>query len=744
MDEEQTTDEGTEVADARSGKRRYRIRRLALKELRETLRDRRTIITLVLMPLLVYPALSLVFKTFLLSNMTGMMPANEPLILNIAFAGEGDKDSAFAAFTRLGALFGPIESSQDSPTESFRSQFAPADEHTWSYVTPEKERTVAEVVASGDADVGVVFELDEKRTGGLGQIELFARSDVLSQLASRYLATYFKEINELDINQRLIRRGLSTEPAIEFTETRVGPEQEPPGKAFPLASLIPLVLVLMTITGAVYPAIDLTAGERERGTLETLMAAPVPRFGILFAKFLAVWTVAVMTAFLNVIGMFATVWAFQLDKQFGEEQIFSLSVMFQILLLLVLFAAFFSALLLVVTSFAKSFKEAQVYLIPIILLSLGPGLMAMAPGMSLEGIYSVTPMVNILLLARDVLQNQVMLVPAALAILSTLLYTYLAIRMAARIFGSDSILFSGSGTVAEMLLRPVDSNRVVPITATLFCLAMVVPANFASIGFIGRMSGETTAGLEARYLMMGLFTFLAFAILPFVVALHQRTRFRTGFGLNVPRLNFVLAAILLGVSLWTILMSLTAGWHEAYEYFWGAEKSGAWHDRLIETTTQHIERIRLVSPWVIALCFSIIPAICEEWFFRGMLLRSLLKSNSAFKAIVLSAIVFGSFHMLSNSVIALDRLIPSTLIGGLLGWLAYKSGSILPGILLHSLSNAFVVFLPYYQPSLSEYSWFPGEKDPLPVAWVVVGCIVAAVGIAVVWLAPKANEEDSK
>src|SRR6185503_2333002 len=66
-----------------------------------------------------------------------------------------------------------------------------------------------------------------------------------------------------------------------------------------LRAVVPLILILMTITGAVYPAIDLTAGERERGTLEILVAAPVPRLALLFAKYVTVVTVALMTAVVN-------------------------------------------------------------------------------------------------------------------------------------------------------------------------------------------------------------------------------------------------------------------------------------------------------------------------------------------------------------------------------------------------------------------------------------------------------------
>jgi membrane protease YdiL (CAAX protease family) len=118
-----------------------------------------------------------------------------------------------------------------------------------------------------------------------------------------------------------------------------------------------------------------------------------------------------------------------------------------------------------------------------------------------------------------------------------------------------------------------------------------------------------------------------------------------------------------------------------------------------------------------------------------MLLRSLLKFNTAWKAILMSAAVFGSFHVLSNSVIAIDRLIPTTLIGIVLGYLAYKSNSIFPGIILHSLNNGIVVFLAYFQPKLTkEYAWFPGDQDSIPVSWVLVGAAVAAIGLTLVWL----------
>ena len=75
----------------------------------------------------------------------------------------------------------------------------------------------------------------------------------------------------------------------------------------------------------------------------------------------------------------------------------------------------------------------------------------------------------------------------------------------------------------------------------------------------------------------------------------------------------------------------------------------------------------------------------------------------------------------------------------MLGFLAYKSDSIWPGVILHSLNNAIVIFLAYYQPSLSQLAWFPGEEDSIPVLWVVAGLVVAAVGAGIVWSARRAD-----
>ena len=730
---------GPDVAGSGGG---LRIRRLALKELRETLRDRRTIITLIAMPLLVYPILSLVFRTFLFSSLA-TLPANEPLVFKIAVDSEIPHAQVSSLLNSIYELTrdrfegmseqvsegsNPANRDADSTDVDTNNlfgqelQFVDFFAHEWGRPL-DADLDLLTIVEDGGVDVGWRIKSVE---GGFRSELIYDPTNPRSQAAATYFSSRFNLFNMRD----LLRKSNRSQPQLAFSQVTISKPQQAPPASVSIAAIIPLMLVLMTITGAVYPAIDLTAGERERGTLETLVAAPIPRISILVSKFVAVLTVAVMTAALNIVGMMVTIWAFRLEEFLAGPGGITLAMVVKIFALLVLFAGFFSALLLAVTSYARSFKEAQAYLIPIILLSLAPGLMALTPGLSLNGPLAVTPMVNILLLARDVLEGQVATIPAILAVASTILYGGLAILIAAKIFGTDAILYGSQGSWTDLVTRPSESQPLVPLSLATSCLALLFPANFVLIGLLGRIEG----GLTYRLLLMGLFTVLTFWAIPTLLAAFQKVEFKTGFGLKIPKPRFILIGLLLGLSLWPLVMSIISGWQVVLETFMGQAESQQWHDRLIEFGKSQAAELRQVNPFIIGLTFALLPAVCEEWFFRGFLLRSLLSKRSPWIAISISAIVFGLFHVLSNSVVAMDRLLPTTLVGLVLGILCYRSGSIVPGILLHMLHNGLIAFLAYYQPELSKLSWFPQVDASIPASWIIASAIVSAIGITVLLL----------
>ena len=744
-----------------------RLKRLATKELRETLRDRRTIITLVLMPLLVYPILSLVFRTVLMSSIESTL-GGKPEVLKIVV--QSNKSDQLAAgfvneMRRRVALFEKSDTDEkdlaattstdptdlqvdSSPIAKLipKPSFAPFNEHQWLISDSADLPMLEDAVLNTDVSLGVRFDFPQSPPDDRwyqGAITIVQPNTERGDRAAAYFREQVEQINFEEIASVLKKNGLPDVNPIAINPDIIAKDANAPPatSSFSLASLIPLILVLMTVTGAVYPAIDLTAGERERGTLETLMAAPVPRLSILLAKFFAVWTVAIFTALLNLVGMAITVWTFQFESILLGEGGFSFSVIFKIFCLLILFSAFFSAVLLAVTSFARSFKEAQAYLIPIILLSMGPGLMAMNPNLSLNGVWAIVPMVNVLLLGRDVINQQVQVLPAIFAVLSTIGYALLAIKFASERFGADSILYASQGSLGDLVARPKTTQNYFSTPAATLTLLLLFPLNLIAIGALGRLAEPLANEYTQFVALMGAFTFLSFFVLPSLIGWQQRVRFQTAFAAQWPKFKFVVPAIVLGLFMWPLLATLVDSWYELTGLLLGEETAKARQETLLELTQGQVKKFRQLSPVVVALTFSIIPAFCEEWFFRGMVMQTWLNNQtrrSPWRAIIFSAVMFGFFHVLSNSAISLDRLLPTTLMGVLLGYVCYRSNSIWPSTILHSLHNGCLVFLGYYQPLLSNLSWFPPEGESIPISWSIgalVICLIAIIALSKMKLA---------
>src|SRR5207247_1885269 len=133
------------------------------------------------------------------------------------------------------------------------------------------------------------------------------------------------------------------------------------------ARVVPVLLVLWSLTGALYPAVDLCAGEKERGTMETLLISPAGRAEIVYGKFLAIWVFSTATALLNLVSMGVTVWRF---SSVLPSDLFRPVSLFWCLLLLLPLSAFFSALCLAIGAYARSSKEGQYYLMPLFLVTL--------------------------------------------------------------------------------------------------------------------------------------------------------------------------------------------------------------------------------------------------------------------------------------------------------------------------------------------------------------------------------------
>jgi ABC-2 type transport system permease protein/sodium transport system permease protein len=699
-----------------------RLWRLTRKELSESLRDRRTLGTLVLMPVLLYPVLAIAFmQLYQSSRVERARPG-----YRLGFVSHEEAASLLRWWSdgRIHMLRRHAASANKAEPP------APAD---YLKPMPELEPVLAleleEAVSADQIDVGVRL----RPPGGFTpnpRRQLFIECDLVYREGSAKgrEAVRHLEILTADANAWLVSRGLR---ALRIPQrgdpVRVHARELPDTttkKSSIMPVLVPLILILMTMTGAVYPAIDLTAGERERGTLEVLVAAPVPRLLLLLAKYAAVFTVAMLTAVVNLGSMTLTLRATGIQKALFGTQLGGL-VLIQIFALLLLFAAFFSAVVLTLTSFARSFKEAQAYLIPLMLLCLTPGVMALMPGLSLNGPLAVVPLLNIVLLARDLLAGTATLSVAVVVVATTLVYALAAVSVAARFFGAEAVLSSDVSGWSDLFRRPSTPQPAADATLALVCLALMFQCYFLvmmGMAQVAGLSATTKLGVAA---LVSIVLFVGF---PLAFGWLGRVRLADAFCWRVPSWQACTVAVLLGACLWPLV-------HEVIrlERLVGIGGLSGMSQQHQEKITEMIEQWRQHSPLLIVAVMALVPAVVEELFFRGFLFTALLGNGARpGRAVLASAALFAAFHLLVGTKLTVERFVPSFLLGVVLGWLCLKSGSIVPGMILHALHNGLLVLMGYYQPLLAERGWVPAADERLP-AWLL-GAAAAGTAVGVVWV----------
>ena len=705
-----------------SNSRLNRLVRLTLKELREILRDRRTIVTLVLMPLLMYPLMSVAFQQFFVSHMgTTRAPRYMIGFVNEAEAGY------FKHILSQGGL------------EMGAQHDAGGDPHK-----PIVEAGILQSLEEGLADYEVDLALrlmdvthtnlhDDPRHDLAVDIEmLYVPASNASRDAATYVEKALAAASTKFLDARLAKLGVGQRavPLRVVRRSVADADSTSSFGAISITAVVPFILILMTVTGAVYPAIDLTAGERERGTLEVLIAAPIPRVGVLLAKYVTVLLVALLTAVANLVTMTITISVSGLSQQlFGETGI-SAGVMAAVFGLLLLFAAFFSAVLLVITSSARSFKEAQAYLIPLMLVSLAPGMLGLMPDVELSGFLLVTPLANIVLLGRDMFALKAGGLQTAVVVASTLLYAAAAIALAARIFGAESVLYSMQSGWSDLLRPPRDPQPAPTIASACVCLALMFPAYFLFFNLLGHAREDIASQLALGVAM----TAIVFGGIPLAMCRARRVPIAPAFRMPAaPALVFP-AAVLAGLSFWTLS-------HETVVLLKHL-RDVTLDPRLVSGASEYLARLRTLPFPVVALCMALVPAFFEEAFFRGYLFAALASRTSAATTILATAVTFGLFHVINPNQLASERLVSTTLVGLVLGFVRWRAGSVLPGILLHALHNGLVMALAYYEPELTAAHIGISETEHLPSGWIGAGAAGVCAGLVLMHAVTRRGRND--
>jgi sodium transport system permease protein len=251
------------------------------------------------------------------------------------------------------------------------------------------------------------------------------------------------------VTARLVGRGLPATLVKPFeTKTQnVAPPEKVTGNR--VGGMIPYLFILLCFTGAMYPAMDLTAGEKERGTMETILCSPVARTDLVLGKFLMVLTASLTTAVVSiittgltfaVIGVMAGISA-AAAAQSGAMPTLDPAGLLLVMVLVVPVAVLFCSVLLAVSLFAKSIKEASSYATPLIILIIVPAMMGLLPGVELNARLALVPILNIALASKELVSGVFHWNYLALIFGSTCVYAAAALALCVRMFNREDVLF---------------------------------------------------------------------------------------------------------------------------------------------------------------------------------------------------------------------------------------------------------------------------------------------------------------
>ena len=678
------------------------------KELRETLRDRRTIVTLLVMPLLLYPLLGFGLR-----------------VLAFRQSGDAQVEYRLAIETESEAMWlsEALRTGDQMLKKATGAVKEPPDIQLLVPNDP-SQFDLESMVAESGADLGIRVQLGESIAGNSrqGRVQTYVNEgSPLSREVSQYVERRLAAANIEWIRNWASQNGQDVPVPIEQTRVLLQPAES----ASAIVGLLPLILLLMTVTGGVYPAIDLTAGERERNTMETLMALPVPRFRLLAAKYVAVVVATMMTGLMNLLAMSTTLYVLQLDRTLLGEGGFTVGLAAKLFLGLAAFALFYSAVLLLLTSSARSFKEAQAYLIPLLLMSIAPGLVILVPGWNLAGGTAAIPLVNILLLSRELLEGTVQRLPAIVAVISTVLYGVSALALAAQVFGNDAVAVGSRGRWRDFLRRPSNSSGLPSLLSTVFTLALLFPAYFIVSGILARVDAQLTT----RLVLSAAMTVFLFVAVPWLLLRWQRVSRSQALGLTNAAWPYWIAAPILGLATWPWIYELIIFLHN-----FGIR---GFDPGQIENVDGLLAGWKEIPLWMVVICLGVVPGICEECFFRGFLFNGLKQHLNAIGTITLSAVAFGLFHVVLAGGAAPERILPSTLMGLLLGWIAWQSQSTIPSIIFHVVHNSTLLIVVQARDVLAEWNIGQIEQSHFPWWWLAISAAVLFAGAAFTRLSPR-------
>lgn len=616
-------------------------------ELLGLVRDTRTLILTVLLPILLLPAMLLTLQRSGPSRSGG--DAKDPFLfactessselssfLVQALGGRGFRESGEGSLRErlqqgridLGIELGEPEERGGDWSSQLRRTF-PALAPLWQTSPP--GRPVLVLLYRGDRDRSVrAFLAARERLEG-------RRLQLVEGLVEQSAAGAAWQVRRQDVSSQRERDARRYGPALS---------------AF---------MLLVLLGGGSVAALDSMAGERERGTLVTLFVSALPRREIVLSKFLAVALVSVAVALAQMVNLALYIWLGWVPLVWSGSWGETLSVLAGLTVLFLAEAVLTAAFLLWLSARSQTFKEAQLFFFPAFLVCLALSLTGLVSGLSARSVVGLIPLAGAGVAIPELLAGR--LDPALLALITAVHLAAAAGLLASilREVNKEEFLGGPPQAVGEALRFERFSQRALPTFALMAAALMVVPSNLA---WLSTLVGQSLFNQVVLFVL---------------VPLGLLKLFGQPWSRAVPFRPISPAIAVACLGLVPLGQVAATGLSHAL---------GPLLPPPVKAMEQMMEFLQVGSTpaWQIVLLIGVLPGICEEIAFRGVLLYALHKRFTPWVLAAVVALVFGLFHL------NFYRVLPTAYLGFFLTLLTLGTGSLWPAVLVHIGNNSLAVF----------------------------------------------------
>ena len=608
------------------------------KELLEFVRDRRTFMIMLLVPALLYPGLIIVTSELAAKQMATQ--AKKSYIVGVK---KGYENSPL------------VKKISEVKNFTILSQQKPDFEKAHVFIEP-SDKYQKQLEALDSAGLKIYYQTaDNSSRYVYGEVY-----DLIDE--------YSREL----VKKRLLELGIKDGFVQPFNILVEKVDKDVEGR-FIAGRILPGIMLIMLVVGCAFIGQEIGAGEKERGTLETILCSPLSRLELVCGKYLTVATVGLVSAVINLVCMGLTFSLMTKMMAQGENSPFAgfsipLAAIPAIFLCLVMVAFLVSGLTLIASSLARTVQEASQYMIPITLFLSLPVIFSSLPGVEFEGMTRFVPFLNFCLIFQNLLIMKATFIDVFYVMFSTAIFAALVVFVLIKIYNSESALFNHEGRSVFSFKRSLMRGKNSPETSdSIICFLIMLPLMF----FVSTSLQQIGLRESIIISQWGLFFLCS---LGFMV--YFKINIRECLTLHNPGARNLIVCFLLtpfcfsGVVLLSLLlhrMGLSAPEVETVD--------------LMASLTNNYGFLGSL------LLISVTPAICEEVFFRGLVLSGLRREYSPKACILIQALMFGVAHF------SLFRFAGTAIMGAALTLVLFRTRSLICTIMMHMIFNGLSCIL---------------------------------------------------